>query len=60
MSGNDDILARFLAEIGKNQEPLPVGDPTLDRCPVIFAIDRSGSMKQTGDIKQVNDFLSVR
>lgn len=56
MSG-DDILDRFLSEIGKGQAPLPTGDRTLDRLPVVLAIDRSGSTHQSGDIVQINGFL---
>jgi uncharacterized protein YegL len=54
---NDDVLDRFLQEIGKNSGPIEPGDPTLDRLPAVFAIDRSDSTRQTGDIVEINAFL---
>jgi len=54
---SDDILDRFLNEIGKSQKPLPTGDQTVDRLPAVFVIDRSGSTESSGDIRQINEFL---
>jgi uncharacterized protein YegL len=56
----DNLLDRFLAELGKelqNEPVLPVGDTAVGRLPVIFVIDHSGSTGESGDIIQINDFL---
>jgi uncharacterized protein YegL len=56
----DNLMDRFLEELGKelkNKPALPVGDPAVDRLPVIFAIDHSDSTRTSGDISQINEFL---
>jgi uncharacterized protein YegL len=56
----DDLMGRFLEELGrefKNKPALPVGDPSVDRLPVVFVIDHSDSTRVSGDIVQINEFL---
>ena len=56
----DNLVERFLEELGKefkNKPVLPVGDPAVDRLPVVFVIDHSDSTRETGDIVQINEFL---
>ncbi|WP_027556415.1 VWA domain-containing protein [Bradyrhizobium sp. Cp5.3] len=56
----DNLMDRFLEELGKelkNKPTLPVGDPSVDRLPVVFVIDHSDSTRESGDIVQINEFL---
>jgi uncharacterized protein YegL len=56
----DNLMDRFLEELGKefkNKPVLPVGDPAVDRLPVVFVIDHSDSTRDSGDIIQINEFL---
>lgn len=59
---SDDLFDRFLDEVVKSDKAeldksVEVADPTVDRLPVVMAIDRSYSTEETGDIRDISSRL---
>ena len=59
---SDDLFDRFIDEVVKSEKTeldksLKIEDPTVDRLPVVMAIDRSYSTEETGDIREISSGL---